>query len=232
MKLYDIIILAFLVIFALIGFKRGFFKSLISFVGFILVIVFAYYFKNIIGDFLVLHLPFVEFKQFLGGASTLNIIMYQTIAFLIMLMIFGLIYKIIVTITGIFEKILKLTIILGIPSKILGLVVGLLEGYIIVYIVLFFLVQPFINFNIYKESDYANTILEKTPILSSFAEKSLTVVNEIRDLSRIDDNNKLDLEIANIILKEKITSKDVMQQLVDDGKIKIDGIKEVIDKYE
>ena len=114
----------------------------------------------------------------------------------------------------------------------MGLVVGLLEGYIIVYIVLFFLVQPFINFNIYKESDYANTILEKTPILSSFAEKSLTVVNEIRDLSKIDDNNKLDLEIANIILKEKITSKDVMQQLVDDGKIKIDGIKEVIDKYE
>ena len=182
MEIYDIIILAFLIICALIGFKNGFFKSLISFVGFILVVVLAYEFKNIVGDFFVLNLPFIEFKNILGGASTLNIIMYQAIAFLIMLIIFGLIYKIIVTITGIFEKVLKLTIILGIPSKLLGLVVGFLEGLVILYLVLFFLAQPFVNINIYDNSNYAQIILEKTPILSGYAEKSLEVYNEISSL--------------------------------------------------
>ncbi len=231
MKLYDIFIIVFLLFFALLGFKRGIFKSLVSFIGFIIVIVLSYNFKNIVGDFFVLNLPFIEFKEFLGGASTINIIMYQGIAFILMSIIFGLVYKIIVTITGIFEKILKLTIVLGIPSKLLGLVVGFLEGYIILYLILFFLVQPFINVDVYKESDFANQILEKTPVLSSYAEKSLVVVNEIRDLTKIEDNSKLDLQIADLILKNKVTSKNVMQKLVDDGKIKIDGIDEVLNKY-
>ncbi len=231
MKFYDIIIIIFLLLCALIGFKRGFFKSLISFVGFIIVVFLSYNFKNIVGDFLVLNLPFIDFKEFLGGASTLNIVMYQVIAFIFMLIIFGLVYRIIVALTGIFEKILRLTIILGIPSKLLGLVVGFLEGYIIVYLVLFFLVQPFINFDVYKESDYSNIILEKTPILSSFAENSLGVVNDIRDLINTKDNTKLDLQITDAILKNKITSKSVIEKLIDDGKIKIDGIDEVLNKY-
>lgn len=232
MEIYDIIILAFLIICALIGFKNGFFKSLISFVGFILVVVLAYEFKNIVGDFFVLNLPFIEFKNILGGASTLNIIMYQAIAFLIMLIIFGLIYKIIVTITGIFEKVLKLTIILGIPSKLLGLVVGFLEGLVILYLVLFFLAQPFVNINIYDNSNYAQIILEKTPILSGYAEKSLEVYNEISDLVKHKEDENIDLKIADLILKDKITTKDVMQKLIDKGKIKIEGIEKVIDKYE
>ena len=231
MKFYDIIIIIFLLLCALIGFKRGFFKSLISFVGFIIVVFLSYNFKNIVGDFLVLNLPFIDFKEFLGGASTLNIVMYQVIAFIFMLIIFGLVYRIIVALTGIFEKILRLTIILGIPSKLLGLVVGFLEGYIIVYLVLFFLVQPFINFDVYKESDYSNIILEKTPILSSFAENSLGVVNDIRDLINTKDNTKLDLQITDAILKNKITSKSVIEKLIADGKIKIDGIDEVLNKY-
>ena len=231
MKLYDIIIICFLILFALIGFKRGFFKSLISFAGFILVIVLAYMFKNIVGDFFVLNLPFINFKGILGGASTLNIILYQTIAFLLMLIIFGLVYKIIVTITGIFEKILKLTIVLGIPSKILGLLFGLLEGYVILYLVIFFIHQPFISFDIYNESDYAKKILENSPVISDFADQSLTIVNEIRELTEIKDNNELDLQIANLILKDKITSKDVMQKLVDNGKININGIEEVLNNY-
>ena len=231
MKLYDIIIVCFLILFALIGFKRGFFKSLISCVGFILVIVFAYMFKNIVGDFLVLNLPFINFNGFLGGASTLNIILYQLIAFFLMLIIFGIVYKIIVAITGIFEKILKMTIVLGIPSKILGLVFGLLEGYVIIYLVIFFLHQPFINFDIYDESNYSKKILENTPVISEYANKSINLIDEIRSLTEIGDNNALDLQIANLILKNKVISKDVMQKLVDSGKVNITGIEEILNNY-
>lgn len=231
MKLYDIIIVCFLILFALIGFKRGFFKSVVSFVGFIVVVVCAYFLKNIVGDFLVLNLPFINFKNILGGASTLNILMYQTIAFLLVFSILILVYKILVVISGIFEKILKLTVILGIPSKLLGLVFGFLEGYVILYMILFFLHQPFINFDIYNESNYSKTILEKTPLISGFAEKSIIFVNDINALMEIKDNQKLDLQIADLILKNKITSKEVMMKLVDDEKINIDGIDEVLNKY-
>ena len=111
MKLYDIIIVVFLILCASIGFQRGFFKSLVSFLGFIIIVVLAYNLKNYLGDFLVLNLPFIKFNQFLGGGSAVNIIMYQTIAFIIVLAILSIIYKIIVTLTGVFEKVLKYTII-------------------------------------------------------------------------------------------------------------------------
>lgn len=231
MEIVDLIIVIFLLFFAILGFKRGFFKSLVMFLGFIIVIVLSYMFKNYLGDFLVLNLPFISFGNFMGGAITLNIIMYQALAFIIVLAIFSLAYKIIVTITGIFEKILKFTIILGIPSKILGLIVGIIEGYVIIYLVLFFLTQPFINLDILENSKYTKTILNDTPIISSIAENSLKVFNEVREVIEKKDNPNIDLEISDLILKEKVTSTDVMQRLVDKGKLKIDGIQNVIDKY-
>jgi len=230
MKLYDIIILVILGLFALLGFKRGFFKSLVIFVGVILVLVFSYYFKNYLGDFFTLNLPFIKFNN-LGVTDTLNIIMYQALAFWLMLIIFSLVYKIIVTISGIFEKILKMTIILGIPSKLLGLLVGLLEGIIIVYIALFFISQPYFNIDVSSNSNYANVILTKTPLISSYLEKTVSIYDEAKEVINETNGNEKDLKIADLILKNKITSKEVMQKLVDNGKIKVEGIESVINKY-
>lgn len=227
MKLYDIIILITLILFAFVGFKRGFFKSLVIFIGVILVLVLSYNLKNYLGDFLTLNMPFIKF----GNAITLNVIMYQAIAFLLMLIVFSLIYRIIVTITGIFEKILKMTIILGIPSKLLGMLFGFLEGVIFVYIVLFFLAQPFLNINISNDSIYANTILTKTPIISSYMEKPIEIFNEIKDVIETKDDDNIDLKITDLILKNNITSYEIMQKLVDSGKISDEGISDVINKY-
>ena len=231
MKIYDIAILVILILFALKGFKDGFFKTIVSFAGFLIITILAYNLKNIVGDFLVLNFPFFHFNTFLGGASVLNIILYQGIAFILMFLILEIIYKIVLSITGILEKVLKLTIILGIPSKILGLIFGLLEGYIIVYLVLFFLAQPFVTFNIKDNSNWMNPILEKTPILSKYGEKGLEVFNELKDLSNIDDTNELDLRMSEIVLKEKVISKKVFIKLVDKEKIKINGLDEIINKY-
>lgn len=231
MKVYDIAIIIILILFALKGFKDGFFKTIVSFVGFLIITILAYNLKNIVGDFLVLNFPFFHFNSFFGGASVLNIIFYQGIAFILMFLLLEIIYKIILTVTGIIEKILKLTIILGIPSKILGLLFGFLEGYIIVYLILFFLAQPFISINIQDNSNLMNPILEKTPILSHYGEKGLEVFNELKELSNIDDTNELDLKMADIVLKEKVISKDTFKALIEKEKIKITGIDEIIDKY-
>ena len=231
MSIVDIFILAVLVSFAIIGFRRGVISSLVAFVGFILVVCLSYLFKDILGDFLVLNLPFIDFSIVAGGSVVLNIVMYQMIAFIILLIIFGIIYKILLAITGFVEKILKITIILGIPSKILGLVVGVLEGYIIVYLLLFFAVQPYVSIGILDSSKYASTILNQTPILSDFSEKTLVIINEVHDTIKNKDDDDFDLKLTDLILKEKVASPELIQELVDSQKIKVDGIEKVINKY-
>ena len=127
MNFIDIIILIFILSYGLLGYKRGVFKQSIIIIGTILVILISYRFKNVIGDFLALNLPFFKFTNILGGAVSLNIIFYQAVGFLLVSVILTVIFKIVVAITGVFEKILRFTIILGIPSKLLGLVVGLMK---------------------------------------------------------------------------------------------------------
>ena len=228
----DITILLILIVFAIVGFKRGVLHSLVSFVGFIIVIYLAYLFKNYLGDIFVLDLPFFNFKIGTFSSQMMNVIMYQTLAFIIMVIIFGLIYKAILIMTGIIEKILKLTIVLGIPSKILGLIVGLLEGYIVVYLVLFFISQPYVKMDILNNSNYVKPILTQTPILSKFANNALEVVNEVNDLVKDQKTKNFDLELTELILKYNITSSDVIKKISDNKKVVVDGIGDVIKKYQ
>lgn len=231
MDIVDIIILAILVSFAILGFKRGVFQSLVAFFGFIAVICISYWLKNYLGDFLVLHMPFIKYTFVPSGSVVLNVITYQSIAFVAMLAILGLVYRILLVVTGVFEKILKITIILGIPSKILGLIVGILEGYIVVYLILFFVTQPYIRTNILENSKYAKVILKDTPVLSGLAEDTFTIINEIDETIKSGEDENFDLKLTDLILKRNIASVDLMQTLVDDKKIEVDGIQEVIDKY-
>ena len=232
MSIVDIIVLVILITFAIIGFKRGVLQSLIACIGFIIVIYAAYLLKNYLGDIFVLNLPFIDFKIGYNTSVVMNVIMYQTIAFVIMVIIFGLVYKFLLALSGIIEKLLKITIILGIPSKILGLIVGLLEGYIIVYLALFFVAQPYIKMDILNESKYAQTILTKTPILSGFANNTLDIITEINDTITSDKDDNFDLKLSDLILKNKVVNPSVMKKLVDSKKIKVNGIEEVINKYE
>ena len=231
MEIVDIIILIVILTFAIIGFSRGVFKSLVTIVGFFVVIYLAYLLKNVIGDFFVLNLPFSKFTFVPGGSYVLNIVAYESIGFIAVLIVLGIIYKILLIASGVFEKLLKITIVLGVPSKILGLVVGALEGFVIVYFGLFVLTQPYIRLNILEHSKYAEKILTDTPILSSFAEDSLVIVNEIDETIKSGKEENFDLKLADLVLKRNITSVDVMQKLVDKKKLSVEGLQEVINNY-
>lgn len=231
MRIYDIAIILIIFLFALKGFKDGFFKTFVEFFGFLIITILAYNLKDLVGDFLVLNLPFFHFNSFFGGASVLNIVLYQGIAFILMFLLLEIIYKIVLNVTGVFEKLLKLTVVLSIPSKILGFVFGLFEGYIFVYLLLFFLSQPFISFNLKDNCNLMDPILKNTPVLSKYGEKGVEVFNELKALSDIENTNELDYKMADIVLKEKVISKKTFQKLIDDEKIKIDGIDEVLNKY-
>ena len=82
MNILDIGIILFILFGAVLGLKRGFTKELIEAVGFIVVIVIAYFLKNPLSVLMYEYLPFFDFG-ILKNVEILNILVYAGIEFLI-----------------------------------------------------------------------------------------------------------------------------------------------------
>lgn len=233
MNLIDIIIILFILVGGLVGFKRGFFNQTVSFIGFLLVLILSFLFKNKISTFLCLNLPFFSFGGLFTGVSILNVLLYEVIAFIILVIVLSIILKIILQLTKIFEKLLKFTIILGIPSKILGMIVGMLEYYIIAFIALFCLNQPSFTVVNVSKSKVGTFILHETPVLNKVIENTVSAVDEIYTLTKTydykDRNNVLNEETLDILVKYKLVDIETLEKLVEADKL--DMNVSVLDKY-
>lgn len=235
MNIFDVIIILFILSGAIIGFKRGFTRELISLVSFFAIIILAFILKNPISIFLYEHLPFFKFGGILKGVTVLNIVLYEIIAFLIMVIILSIIFKVLTVITNLFEKILKMTIILSIPSKIAGALVGIVENYIWVFIVLYILSFPIFNLSILNESKYKNNILNNTPLLSGFIEPTMNVLNEFGELKNKYENTEnateFNRETLDLFLKYDVVTVESIDKLIEQDKLKIDNVEEILNKY-
>lgn len=236
MKIVDIVILIIILLGAVIGFKRGFTRSLVSALGFIVIAILAYFLKNPLSILLYENLPFFKFGGILKGVTVLNIALYELLAFVIVLAILGVALKILMVATSVFEKILKMTIILGIPSKIMGAVVGALEAFVIVFISLYALSLPIFNISIVNDSNWKDTILNKTPILSAFSKDTMQVVDEFAGIKeKYKDNNKnaeeFNKEVLDLFLKYDVVKVSSIDKLVEKGKLQINNIEEILMKY-
>ncbi len=233
-NIVDVLIILFIALMGVIGFKRGVIKQTVSTVGLIIVLILSFQLKNPLAEFLSLHLPFFDFFGTFEGVTALNIILYQLISFLVIFALLEVVLNILISITGVIEKILKYTVILGIPSKLLGLLVGLIEGFIFTFIVLFFLKQPVFDIKEFESSTLTPKILESTPVLSGFAGDLVETFNDVYLLGKeysISDPNTLNRETVDVMLKHGIISTDYVVKLIDADKIEIDGIDSVLNKY-
>ncbi len=234
MNIIDALIILFIALMGVIGFKRGVIKQLVSTVGLVIILILAFQLKDPLAEFLSLHLPFFDFFGAFKGVTTLNIILYQLISFLIIFALLEIVLNVLISITGVIEKIFKYTIILGIPSKLLGLVVGLIEGFIIAFIVLFFFKQPAFNIKQFEGSELTPKILNSTPVLSGFANDLVETFQDIYTLGveyGDSDPNTLNKEAIDVMLKHGIISTDYVVKLVDADKINIVGIDSILNKY-
>ena len=224
MNVVDIVILIFLAFGAVLGFKRGFTHQLVSLVGIFAIIVLSYLLKNPVSVFLYNNLPFINFGGIFKDISVINILVYEIIAFFVIFVLLTLVFKILLKVTKVFEKILKWTIILGIPSKILGAVLGIVQNLIYVFVILYILNLPTVNVNIIENSKVANTILNKTPILTSICDKTLVVFNEVSTLSKeyenTDNVTEFNQKALNIMIENVVITKENAQNLIDKGKLK------------
>lgn len=224
MNVVDIVILIFLAFGALLGFKRGFTHQLVSLVGIFAIIVLSYLLKNPVSVFLYNNLPFINFGGIFKDISVINILVYEIIAFFVIFVLLTLVFKILLKVTKVFEKILKWTIILGIPSKILGAALGVVQNLIYVFVVLYILNLPTVNVNIIENSKVAKKILNETPILTSICDKTLIVFNEVSALSKEYENSdnvtEFNQKALNIMIDNGVITKENAQNLIDKGKLK------------
>ena len=222
----DIIILIIILFGALIGFKRGILKQGLVTVGIVLIIILSFVLKNPVSGFMYRKLPFFSFNGLYENISVLNILLYEVIAFTLVFSILSTILLIVIRISKSFDKILKLTFIFALPSRILGAILGAIEYYLIVFIALFVLMQPMFELSgseLFSNSKLKDTILNKTPFVSRYIEPTVNTVEEIEKLIENKDSysdNVFNCKVTNIMVKNKIIEKKSLDYLYSSGKIK------------
>ena len=224
MNVVDIAILVLLILGSLLGFKRGFTRQLVSLLGIFVVIVFAFILKNPISVLLYKNLPFFNFGGIFKDITVLNILVYEIIAFFVIFFVLLIIFKILIKITRLFEKLLNMTIILGIPSKIIGMLLGIVESIVYIFIGLYILSLPTLNVDIISDSKLANIVLDKTPILHKVCDKTLGVFNQVVELKEeyenTDNMKDFNQKTLNIMIDNNVITKENAEELIKSGKIK------------
>ena len=224
LNVVDGIIILLLVLGFVSGFKRGVVRQSVMTFGTILVVVLAFLFKNPLSMMLYKHCPFFT-VGILKNYSILNILLYELVSFFILLSIFALLLAIIIKISGIIERFLRSTVILALPSRLLGGVLGIVEFYIFTFVLLLIVTMPIFsisNHELLAESKYKDKILNNTLMISHLSGGMVKSVNEINEL--LDDEDKLgtnnfNCKVLNIFVNNKIVSEDSIEYLKDNNKI-------------
>lgn len=236
MTIVDAVVILFLLLGAVLGFKKGAIRSLVGLVGTIAVVVIAYYLKNPVADLLYNFVPFFDFSGNWQGLVTLNILLYESIAYVLVFVILYGLLSLILRLTGIIEKFLTMTIILGIPSKIIGAVLGFLEAVVFSFIILFVLLQFNSSHTFIKESTVAMSILDKTPLIGAMVNDTYDSIVEISDLQdKYKDSASKDeynAEILGIMLRYHVVTPDTTRKLIDNGKLDFAGAEAVLNTFE
>jgi len=233
MNIIDLIILVVLLIGAIVGFKQGAIKKFVSFVGVFVIIIISFVLKNDLSVLFYENLPFFDFGGILRGMQVLNIVFYEVLAFLLVFALLSIVLKIVIAITGFAETLLKLTIFLALPSKLLGIVVGLVEYYVYTFIVLLIISLPVFNVNEVNNSKFANTILYNTPVLSGFADDTIELYTEVYTIiDKRDDKTpkQLNQEVLEFMLSTKSITYESASSLIERNKILVED-KTFIEKY-
>ncbi len=237
LNIFDVGIILLLIMFLIVGFKNGVIREAFALVGIIAVFILSFVFKGLLGNLMCIILPFFKLSGVIEGFSVINILIYQIIAFMLVFAILLTIYEIFLKISKFIQKLVNLTIILILPSKLLGAVVSLIKGVIVLFAVFIVLMIPLKNSELFTGSTMVNQILYKTPILSQSSNNFINTVEEIYNLAEKVSNkeistNDANLELLDMMLKHKIVNKSTVESLVKLHKLDdVNNIETVLQKY-
>lgn len=202
MGLMDAILIIVLLIGALDGARKGVVKSLVGLVGSIIVIFLSWILKGSLANVLIGLLPQI------GNNASVSVLLYHVISFVFLLIVFSIIYRVILKVTDVIEKIFDATIVLGFVSRILGAVVGFIETYIILFFVLFIL--SVFNISMLSNSKVNNFILDKTPVITPVIKDTWEGAKEIYNSSNFEESIR-------ILFEKNIINEDNMNKILKKG---------------
>ena len=209
MNIFDIVIIILLVLGGIIGFKRGVIKEVIGLVCFILAFIVAYLLKDFVAGIIINNIG--------GLNSVTSIIVYKLVTFLVLFILVLILSRIILKLGNIVDKLVKATVILEIPSKILGFIVGVIKYYLIIFIALLVISVFSIYNDQFNASNLAPKILDNTPVLSGVTSKIRHTIDDLKD---VDQDVQKDQEIIDTLVNNKIISKKDIEKLIEKNKIK------------
>lgn len=242
MGIVDIIILILIIKSGVTGFKKGFFNEILDIIAIVFSVIMAFKYMGLVADLFYQTFPFFNLKILGVSIVSLNIFLYQVLAFVIMALLIYAACNIVITITGLFRKIasLKLSPKFDLLHSIFGAVVGALNGYVLVFVFLI-IISPFLNnFAFYRNSSVKNAILYNTPILTKRVDKYTSALKDVtlladtisNDKKKVKNSNKYNLEALDIMLKYKVVSVETISSLNDRNRLtSIKNVEDVINKY-
>ena len=228
MGIVDICAIGIIILGALIGFKKGAIKSLVQLIGLVAIVIVAYQFKGYLGNFFIKVLPFFNFGGVLNELYSLNILLYQGIAFVIIFILLYCILNILINLSGFLDILVKLTIVLELPSKIIGAVLGAVEAIVFVFVLAFTMLQFGQTQKYIMESKYTLAIVEKTPVVQDVFKNTIAASQDIYKsvMEHQESGNTLEanLEIVRAVIRYNIASAEMVQEAIDNGKLRMPNV--------
>ena len=223
------------------GYKKGFLEHTIKFVRIVLSMIGAYLLKGPLSAYMYINLPFFNLDGLFDGVTSINILIYELIAFFVVFVIILIIVTVISDILKLEERLLRIVSIIGVPNKIMGAIIGLFKSLILLYfgLSLFFVGANFMKWD--PGVSLGNYIVE-FPVLKNTFGLILDSFDEITKLAveyeDIQDKEELNKKSIDILLKYDIITEENLELLIESGKIQYsvndsDSQKETVnDLYE
>ena len=222
MNIMSVVIILIVLLYVALGFKRG-----VSLIGTIAILVVSFVLKDIVANFLMEHLPFFNFGGIFEGITSINILMYEMISFIVVFVVLYCVLNILLTLSGLIETLLKLTIVLAIPSKILGALLGLVEGVIVAFLVSFVFLHLAPTEKYVMDSKLAIVLLERTPFIGRMTTSTTLALEDINkivnSLKENDNRSEANYKVLHQMIYWKVITVEQAQKLINDKKIEFEN---------
>ena len=233
MSIVDIIIILMIIMGAIVGFKNGVIKTGTRFIGLFVIIIISFILKDKLMVLMYENLPFFDFFGIIKGIDAINILFYQLVSFLVIFAALMFVLRVLIVVTGMVEWLLKMTVFLSIPSKILGLFLGALEYYVYLFMALYILNMPVFGLTLVSDSSMGMFILENTPILSELVDDTVKAYSDVWNVvkNRGDLSNKeINTYVLATLLDNKLISIESARKLVESNYIILED-NSILDNY-
>ncbi len=240
MNIIDVIVILFILLCIVSGLKRGVIKETVNVVGNLFILVLSFSLMGSVAKILYGFMPFFNFGLLGISLSTLNLLVYQIIAFVIIYLILSFIFRLVLSVTKVIDKLVNSLLIFHTASSILGGIVGFIGGFLISFVILIIISVPLADNIHFHESKAADLVLNHTPILTGLTKNLNSATSDIYTLTRrinkdkhkLENSNLYNLEVLAIMLKYEIVSVETIDQLVEQGKLSdMKNINSILNQY-